>query len=175
MRRLLAVTSGLLAITGLVFPMLWGETRPDGPGSMALASVTKEPSVRQIDVVRPVRGGVQRMTMQPGTVHAFESVDLYAKVSGFLSIQTVDIGSPVRRGQLLIEIDAPELQGDVAEAAAAVDQAKAQAEQAESRIATAQAEREAEASAVLQAESEMGGVNRQADAHAESSTSGSKA
>ena len=152
---MLAVALGLLAITGLVFPILWGESWPDGAGSTSLAAVAREPAVRQVDVVLPVRGGVRRMTIQPGTVHAFESVNLYAKASGFLRAQTVDIGSPVTRGQLLIEIDAPELQGDIAEAAAAVDQAKAQAEQAESRIATAEAERDAEASAVLQAESEV--------------------
>jgi RND family efflux transporter MFP subunit len=106
-------------------------------------------------VVRPARGGVRRLTIQPGSVDAFESVDLYAKASGFLKAQAVDIGSPVRRGQVLAEIDAPELQRDVEEAVAALEQARAQAEQAASRVLAADAEREANLAAAAQAESDV--------------------
>jgi RND family efflux transporter MFP subunit len=67
----------------------------------------------------------------------------------------VDIGSSIKRGEPLAEIDAPELHGDVAEAEAAVEQAKAKADQTVSRVATAEAERRAADAAVAQAESDI--------------------
>jgi HlyD family secretion protein len=93
--------------------------------------------------------------MQPGSIHAFESVDLYAKASGFLKTQRVDIGSPIKAGEILAEIDAPELQKDVDEAAASLEEATAQVEQMASRIATAEADRAANAASVTQAEEEI--------------------
>jgi len=108
-----------------------------------------------VEVVHPAAGGFRRVTIQPGSVHAFESVDLYAKVAGFLKTQSVDIGSLVQRGQVLAEIEAPELESDVVEATAVVDQAKAQVEQAEARLATAYAEHAAAEAAVKQAQADV--------------------
>jgi HlyD family secretion protein len=45
-----------------------------------------------VEVVTPLSGGLDRACVQPGTVEPFESADLYAKVSGYLVEQTVDIG-----------------------------------------------------------------------------------
>jgi RND family efflux transporter MFP subunit len=56
---------------------------------------------------------------------------------------------------VLAVIDAPELQKDVEEAAAAVEQSRARAALAESRVATAEAEREAVAAALVQAEADI--------------------
>lgn len=153
--RILAVALGVAAAAGLIWPVVWGETRRDGSGSNAAANSTNEPPVTRVDVVRPVRGGVPRRTIQPGTVHAFESVDLYAKASGFLKSQQVDIGSSIKRGEALAEIDAPELQGDVNEAEAAVDQARARADLTAFRISTAEVDREAAEAAAIQAESDI--------------------
>lgn len=145
-------------VVGLSWPVVWGEPERR---SLAAAGVPAEgseaaaASARQVDVVRPGTGGVRRLTIQPGSIHAFESVDLYAKVSGFLKTQRVDIGSVVKRGEVLAEIDAPETTKDLEEAAAAVEQAKAQAELADARIATAEAEREAAAAMVAQAEADV--------------------
>jgi RND family efflux transporter MFP subunit len=93
--------------------------------------------------------------MQPGSVHAFESVDLYAKASGFLKSQRVDIGSSIKQGETLAEIDAPELQRDVDEATAKLEQARAQTDQVVSHVVTAEAERETADSLVVQAESDI--------------------
>jgi membrane fusion protein (multidrug efflux system) len=45
----------------------------------------------------------------PGELTAFQQVDLYAKVTGFVKQLNVDIGSEVKAGQLLLTLDAPEL------------------------------------------------------------------
>ena len=153
--RILLTAVGLAVVSGLILPVVWGEARWDRAGPSALAVATKTSSAPRVEVVRPVRGGVRRVTIQPGSVHAFESVDLYAKASGFLKTQRVDIGSPIKRGETLAEIDDPELQRDVEEATAKVEQARAQAEQATSRVATAVADREAADSLVVQADSDI--------------------
>lgn len=45
----------------------------------------------------------------PGELIAFQAVDLYAKVSGFVKELKVDIGSEVRAGQILVTLEAPEV------------------------------------------------------------------
>ena len=56
-------------------------------------------------------------TMQlPGELIAFQQVDLYAKVTGFVRDLKVDIGSEVTAGQLLISLEAPELSSQLSAA-----------------------------------------------------------
>ncbi len=52
----------------------------------------------------------------PGELVAFERVDLYAKMSSFVSRLHADVGSEVRQGQLLATLEAPELRSQLAEA-----------------------------------------------------------
>jgi membrane fusion protein (multidrug efflux system) len=54
--------------------------------------------------------GTLNTTMSlPGVLQPYQTVDLYAKVNGFIKTMTVDIGSKVRRGQLLMTLEAPEM------------------------------------------------------------------
>ena len=105
---------------------------PGGSGE----SSDGEPTVQ---VVSPARGGMQRITNQPGTVRAFEYAELYAKVSGFVKTLNVDRGSRVKKGQLLAEIYDPERDVAVEQAEAALDHAHAAVAQAQSSILSAQA------------------------------------
>lgn len=52
----------------------------------------------------------------PAELSSFQQVDLYAKVSGFVSELKVDIGSQVTKGQLLIVLEAPEISSQLAAA-----------------------------------------------------------
>jgi HlyD family secretion protein len=99
-------------------------------------SGTGEPRVQ---VVKPVRGGMERTTNQPGTIRAFEYALLYAKVSGFVKTLHVDRGSQVKKGELLAEIYDPERDVAVDQALAALEHAKATVAQARSSILTAEA------------------------------------
>src|SRR5215467_7352658 len=83
-------------------------------------------NVIRVQVLKPTVSGLERTTVQPATVQAFKFVGLYAQVSGVLESQNVDIGSRVKKGQLLAEILAPELIKEQAQATAALEQAKAQ-------------------------------------------------
>ena len=66
----------------------------------------------------------------PGTTKAFEQANVYARASGYISRRDVDIGSPVKAGQLLIEITAPELDHQIAQAGANLAQLQASLQQA---------------------------------------------
>ena len=110
------------------------------------------PEPIHVDVVCPVKGGLQRTTTQPGTLQSFESVQLFSAVSGYLQKQTVDIGDSVKKGQLLIKVDVPELEKQIVRYTAEIEQARARVTQMQARIAAAQAEKKAAEAAVVQAE-----------------------
>ena len=115
----------------------------------------------QVQVVKPTRGGLEQTVRQPGSVHAFEWAALFAKVSGYLKTQHVDIGDPVKQGEVLAEIDAPELEAEVLEATAALTQAKSEVEQMKARIVTAEAKWQASVATVTQTEAELGRATAQ--------------
>src|ERR1700678_200088 len=77
----------------------------------------------------PVRASASTMTVTwPGTTEAFEQANLFARASGYISRRDVDIGSQVKAGQLLIEITAPELEHQIAQAEGNLAQMKASLE-----------------------------------------------
>ena len=125
----------------------WVERRPKSaePATAGRSTLSNaaEHGRLPVAVVHPQAGGLPRTTTQPGTVHAFEWANLYAKASGFLINQVVDIGSQVKNGQLLAEIYEPERQQAVRQATAAREQAEAVVEQSRAAITEAAAEAEA--------------------------------
>jgi RND family efflux transporter MFP subunit len=110
----------------------------------------------RIEVVKPERGGIERTTNQPGSVIAFESARLFAKESGYLKSQSVDIGDHVKQGQVLAEIAAPERIQELDIAVATLKQAQAQVAQADARVESEKAAHKAAMAAITEAEAELG-------------------
>ncbi|WP_435010515.1 efflux RND transporter periplasmic adaptor subunit [Tundrisphaera lichenicola] len=106
-------------------------------------------------MTHPRQGGVERTTSQAGSVHAFEHASLYAKISGYLKEQNVDIGDRVKTGQVLAIIEDPEIDKAVEQNEAALDQALAKVKVAEAKIRSAQAEQDAAEAQVKQAETQV--------------------
>jgi RND family efflux transporter MFP subunit len=67
----------------------------------------------------------------PATTDAFAQANIYARASGYISKREVDIGSRVKAGQLLVEITAPELDHQIAQAEATLIQMQAALQQAQ--------------------------------------------
>lgn len=107
----------------------------------------------RVEVAHPRPGGLERKLTQVCSVHAYEHAQLYAKVSGFLQVQNVDIGDRVKKDQLLAEIYVPEVHVAVEQAAAAVDQAKGNVKVAEAKIRSAEFLKKASEAMVEQARS----------------------
>lgn len=154
-----------LSLVALFVASIWFAAGTRGP-AVALATDSESAAhetapaeesaeIVRVETVKPVKGGIARTTTRPATVIAFESAQLYSKVSGYLKLQPVDIGSQVKRGQVLAEIDAPELDKDLQRAKSAVDQTKTEVAQAIARLATTKADYEASLAAVKQSEAEL--------------------
>jgi len=91
---------------------------------------------------------VSRVVELPGELLPYLTVSLHAKVAGYVERVLVDRGSVVKQGDLLVELSAPEMKAQLAEADSKVHAAEADRLQAEAQLAAARstAERLREAS-----------------------------
>jgi RND family efflux transporter MFP subunit len=93
------------------------------------------PSVR----VAQVRASASTISVSwPGTTEAFAQANIYARASGYITTRTVDIGSRVKAGQLLVTITAPEVEHQIAQAQGTLTQLQAALQQAQSNRDLAQ-------------------------------------
>src|SRR5471030_1428697 len=56
------------------------------------------------------RSAVEQVVKLPAQLAAFEEVSIFPKVNGYVKTVKVDIGSAVRKGQVLMELEAPEME-----------------------------------------------------------------
>src|SRR5262245_36023299 len=69
----------------------------------------EELTTLSVATTHPQTGALERVAVIPGSIQAYQHVNLFSKVSGFLKNQSVDIGDRVKEKQVLAEIDIPEL------------------------------------------------------------------
>lgn len=100
------------------------------------ASAPAKPSVEVTTVRSQKLNTTQRL---PAELIPYESVDLYAKETGFVKSIKVDRGSIVKQGELIAELEAPELLAQRAQAGAAYQSAEAQLAAGQAKLAADQA------------------------------------
>jgi len=110
-----------------------------GRGAAQAEKSAPPPGPQSIDVVRVVQQPTNVLLEMPGQLDPYETVAVYPKVTGFVRRIRVDRGSRVRNGELMAELEAPELVAQRAEA-----QSKLQA--AEAQLAGARAKADADTS-----------------------------
>jgi len=94
----------------------------------ALAKETEAMSIATVAVVQPtVEPGNDELVL-PGNLQAFEESPIFARTSGYLVRWYKDIGSQIRKGELLAAIDTPEVDQELSQARAGREQIKAQLE-----------------------------------------------
>ena len=108
----------------VVIATFWGIHTRSVSGA-ALAKETQAAAIPSVDVVHPTLGAKSYEVVLPASVQGFIDSPVYARTSGYLLHWYADIGTHVKKGQLLADIQTPEL-----------DQ---QVQQAQSDLATAQA------------------------------------
>jgi multidrug efflux system membrane fusion protein len=124
-RHLRAIGAGVVVVAiGVAAVGLMSRVHADQRAG-AYASQQLVTDVKILDLGAAATGGT---LVLPASVEAFNDAPIHARVSGYLKRWYVDIGSPVKTGQLLAEIDAPELDQQLAQARA--DLATAQANEA---------------------------------------------
>jgi len=77
-----------------------------------------EAAVATVATVKPSRGPASNTLVLPGSVQAYYEAPIYARTSGYLKTWYTDIGTTVKKGQLLAEIDAPEVDQQLRQAQA---------------------------------------------------------
>jgi multidrug efflux system membrane fusion protein len=113
----------LLLVTALALAA-WGEISR----VMARDALRKEAARDAVPTVVTItanRTSLGEDLVLPGTVRAFVEAPIYARTSGYLKTWYTDIGTPVKKGQLLAEIETPEVDQQYAQAQADLETARA--------------------------------------------------
>jgi RND family efflux transporter MFP subunit len=86
---------------------------------------TLDQSIPTVAVAHLRRGGMKDEIVLPGSIQAFVDAPIYARTSGYLKKWYTDIGTRVKAGQLIAEIDSPEVDQQLAQAKAELATANA--------------------------------------------------
>jgi multidrug efflux system membrane fusion protein len=92
----------------------------------ALAKETEIDSIATVVVVHPIAEKPDEELVLPASLQAYEESPIYARTSGYLLHWYKDIGSRVNKGELLADIDTPEVDQELSQARAARQQSSAQ-------------------------------------------------
>ncbi len=83
-----------------------------------LAQETRELAIPTVAVVHPKLGAPQQEIILPGNMQPYIDAPIYARTNGYLKTWTADMGARVKAGQLLAEIDSPEVDQQLQQARA---------------------------------------------------------
>lgn len=104
-----------------------------------LVGAVPDALAQAVDTVKVTPASAERTVTLPGELLPFETVNIVARVQGYIDTFPVDRGAQVRRGQVLATLVAPELAAQVAEAQARVEAANARRAESEAQLATMRA------------------------------------
>jgi RND family efflux transporter MFP subunit len=90
-----------------------------------LTKQTQEAAIPTVAVVFPQKGAPTQEIVLPGNTQAFSDAPIYARTNGYLKHWYFDIGAHVQKGQLLAEIETPEVDQQLQQARADLDTAQA--------------------------------------------------
>src|SRR5437867_3555263 len=107
-------STGVTAVAGIVvlasaLSSGCGHPAPAAGSVPTASSAAVSASATPVTTVRPARQNLALTVEQPGRVEAFEQTPLYAKIAGYVKEVRVEIGTEVRKGDLLAELDVPEM------------------------------------------------------------------
>ncbi|MCE9605661.1 MAG: efflux RND transporter periplasmic adaptor subunit [Planctomycetia bacterium] len=110
------------------------------------ATGTEAAAVKTVKIDRPSPAATSEVVL-PATLRPWQTTTLHARVSGYLTAWHKDLGAKVKAGEVLAEIETPELDQELAEGEAtameslsAVVQAKAERQEAEAELNVAEAQ-----------------------------------
>lgn len=118
-----------IALAGFVLLFLVGWIPKHLRAAAARADVAALTSLKPVvDVYKPRRASTAGDLALPGNAVAAQTTELFPRTSGYLKKLYVDIGDTVTAGQLLAEIDAPEVDAQLAQARATLGRSESDAE-----------------------------------------------
>ena len=111
--RLVGIVAGCFAVVIVVVGLITRVASSRDVGEWTQANAL--PTVSVINLAESGKAGNLEL---PGNVQAFENAPIYARISGYLKKWYVDIGAPVKAGQLMAVIDVPDQDQQYAQAKA---------------------------------------------------------
>lgn len=134
-RITMAVLIGLLALLVIgIAPRIWRHQE------LATAARTVASSVPSVTVITPARAPSATDLVLPGSIQAIQETAIYARANGYLKRRLVDIGDRVQSGQVLAEIDTPELDQQLSQAKATLAQSVSNLQQFRATLQRTQAQ-----------------------------------
>lgn len=115
-------------VTALLFAIMILETISRVAEHGALGKETELLATATVAVIHPKREPAQQELVLPSTLQAYTESPIYARTNGYLNKWYHDIGSRVRKGALLADIETPEIDQELMQARAAREQRMAQME-----------------------------------------------
>ena len=135
-RKLVFVIAGLV----LVLALAWGAYTHWRTSSSADETQTQTANdVPEVRTTAAKRVDTPIDITLPGQTEAFDAANIYPRATGYITIRKVDIGSRVKKGDLLVHITAPDLDQQLAQAKAQLGQFTAAETQAEAQVNQAEA------------------------------------
>ncbi len=134
--RLFAAGAFLLLTAGIAL----GASRHHSKQQQVRATADQTRRFAPMVAVAPVEASpvVSSVTL-PGTTAAFAAANIYARATGYISNRNADIGDHVKRGELLAELAVPELDEQISQNEATLDQLKAAVQRAQANATLSQA------------------------------------
>jgi RND family efflux transporter MFP subunit len=120
-RRFWLVGLPVLLVCAAIVARLAGRAHAED----VLARETSEAAVQSVNVVHPQTGASNQEIALPGYTQAFIDTPVYARASGYLKTWRFDIGTHVKKGDLLAEIETPEVDQQLRQARADLSAAQA--------------------------------------------------
>jgi RND family efflux transporter MFP subunit len=91
----------------------------------ALAATTQTSAAEPVSVFRPQMGNLSDELVLPATLQAFSEAPIFARTSGYVAHWYADIGQHVSNGQILAQIDSPDVDQQLIRARATLNQSEA--------------------------------------------------
>jgi RND family efflux transporter MFP subunit len=121
-RTAILVAAAALALLALV---IYSGVHSRAVAEARLEQRTERAAIPTVDVLFPREGAPTQEIVLPGNTQAFSDSPIYARTSGYLRRWYFDIGAHVQKGQLLAEIETPEVDQQLLQARADLDTAQA--------------------------------------------------
>ena len=119
--------AGILCAVALAAAIAWG-LHVRAANEAAVADATQSAAILSVNVVHPVEGSKADDLALPGNVEAFTDTPIYSRTNGYLKKWYFDIGAHVRKGDLLAEIETPEIDQQLDQSRAELERMQANAD-----------------------------------------------
>src|SRR3982074_3215373 len=119
------VLLGVLVAVALLGAAIYFGIRSRVAEAKTLGRATEQSAIPIVNVVHPKRGAPTSEIVLPGGAQAFVDAPIYARTNGYLKKWYFDIGARVKQGQLLAEIETPEVDAQSAQEPLPLETAKA--------------------------------------------------